>query len=240
MKKIFKFLFIPSRNYSVKYAQYLLWEFAIGIGLAIIFKQNTELIIQYTVFLFMNLLIFSCLFWCLTFLYKLRYRKSRAFERDLKYEGFLHDCSDIDDVISEVDNLKESINDWAGTDKHTALQKVKTLRIYYKSSTTKKAEDFLTNTSIGVILGLISGLILKPEVMDTIKSVYGNTFNLISNAMINYINAITLLMMGLMIASKILIETHRLTRSAQLYEEVLESVVAELEEKIKNENSLGA
>ncbi|MFK8317286.1 hypothetical protein ACI701_12130, partial [Bacillus velezensis] len=65
-------------------------------------------------------------------------------------------------------------------------------------------------------------------------------FNLISNAMINYINAITLLMMGLMIASKILIETHRLTRSAQLYEEVLESVVAELEEKIKNENSLGA
>ncbi|MCY8912540.1 hypothetical protein MOE47_05880 [Bacillus atrophaeus] len=239
VKAIFKFLFVLSRNYSLRYAQYLLWEFTIGIALAIIFRPNSELIIQYTVFLFMNLLFYSSLFWLLTFLYKWRYRKSRKFEKDLKYDGFLHNCTDINDVIAEIDNLKASIIEWAGADKNTALKKVKTLRIYYKSSTTKKAEDFLANTSIGIILGLISGLILKPDVMNAIKSLYGNEYSLISDSMMNYINALTLLITGLMIASKILIENHRVTKSTQLYEEVLEDVVTDLEDEIKSESNLG-
>lgn len=120
------------------------------------------------------------------------------------------------------------------------LKKVKLLRIYYKSSSAKKVLEYLTNTSIGIILGLISGLILKPEVMDFIKNIFKDSFNHISDSIINYVNGGTLLITGLMIVSKILVQNHRVTRMYQLYDEVLDSVVEDLEEELKTEDNLGA
>ncbi|MBO3767279.1 hypothetical protein J5M76_20135, partial [Bacillus subtilis] len=92
----------------------------------------------------------------------------------------------------------------------------------------------------GIILGLISGLILKPEVMDFIKNIFKDSFNHISDSIINYVNGGTLLITGLMIVSKILVQNHRVTRMYQLYDEVLDSVVEDLEEELKTEDNLGA
>ncbi|MCA1213857.1 hypothetical protein LC728_05605 [Bacillus amyloliquefaciens] len=237
IKKFFSFLFIHSKSYPVRYGQYLLWELSIGILLAIIVSQYRESILQYTFFIFGNLFFFTGIYWMLTLIYNSRNKKGKKLERDIKYEGFLHEYSDINDVIAEVDNLKVKIIEWAGKDESDTkkvLKKVKTLRIYYKSSSTKKAQEYLTNTSIGIILGLISGLILKPEVMGFIKDLFKDSYNLISDSMINYINGGTLLITGLMIGSKILIQNHRVTRLSQLYEEVLEDVVTDLEEEIKS------
>ncbi|ADV93377.1 hypothetical protein [Bacillus] len=252
IKKILKFLFVPYRNLSLRYAQYLLWEFSIGIILAIIFSQYRESILQYTMFIFVHLFFFSALYWWLTFMYFRRNKKGSKLERDIKYEGFLHEYSDINEVIEAVHNLKIKIIDWARNDQNTendenvkndekkVLKKVKLLRIYYKSSSAKKVLEYLTNTSIGIILGLISGLILKPEVMDFIKNIFKDSFNHISDSIINYVNGGTLLITGLMIVSKILVQNHRVTRMYQLYDEVLDSVVEDLEEELKTEDNLGA
>ncbi|MCY8074261.1 hypothetical protein [Bacillus haynesii] len=234
IRKTMMFVFIPSRNFSVVLIQSITWVLLVGMSLAWI--QRSAKIVETTFFLSYNILLVSLIYWVLTFQSYLKNKKDRLYLKVPNRKQYIHENSKINDVIAEIEALKKSINNWAGiNNRDLALERLKLLRMYFKVSSGKKEIKLLNNSIVAVILGVFSSIIFNKDIMNYIK---GNHFRLVDESFINYANGITLLLIGIIIVGKFLIESHRFNKQNELYEDILNNLILEHEEKpVKTENN---
>ncbi|MFD4419870.1 hypothetical protein ACFWOP_19525, partial [Bacillus safensis] len=150
---------------------------------------------------------------------------------------FLHEIPKTNDIILEIQKIKESINDWAEKDKEQDIARLKLLRIFDKVSSDKKRFNFFSNSIVTLILGLTTSVILNKDVIKYLDNTHGATS--IDKSFINLTNGVTLLLLGLIYASKFLVLGHRINKKNELYEELLNDLILEKieEKKVETENT---
>ncbi|MFP7347439.1 hypothetical protein [Bacillus safensis] len=235
IKKTMIFIFIPSKNFSVRLIQLITWGISICIIL-LLFHVSME-VIEVIIFLLFNLFYFSVNYWIATFVFYLNSRNDPIYIRNLKSNDFMHEIPQTNDVILEIQKIKKSIKEWAGNEnKEQAIERLKLLRIFDKVSSDKKRFNFFTNSIITLILGLTASVILNKDIIKYLN--YTNGATSIDENLINYANGVTILLLGLMYASKFLVLGHRINKKNELYEEILNSLILEIEEKkVETENN---
>ncbi|MCY7692734.1 hypothetical protein ACIU4M_12130 [Bacillus altitudinis] len=235
IKKTMAFIFIPSKNSSVRLIQLMIWGISVSIIL-LLFHVSME-VFEVMIFLLYNLIYLSVNYWVLTFVFYLNSRNDPIYIKNLKSNDFLHEIPKTNDIILEIQKIKESINDWAEKDKKQDIARLKLLRIFDKVSSDKKRFNFFSNSIVTLILGLTTSVILNKDVIKYLDNTHGATS--IDKSFINLTNGVTLLLLGLMYASKFLVLGHRINKKNELYEELLNDLILEKieEKKIETENT---
>lgn len=136
IKKTIIFIFIPSKNSSVRLIQLIIWGISVSIIL-LLFHVSME-VFEVMIFLLYNLIYLSVNYWVLTFVFYLNSRNDPIYIKNLKSNDFLHEIPKTNDIILEIQKIKESINDWAEKDKEQDIARLKLLRIFDKVSSDKK------------------------------------------------------------------------------------------------------
>lgn len=228
------FLVVPSKNNSMRLFQLILQ--VILVIWILIFLKFPKGVIEVLIFLLGNLITFSIINWLANLTLYLKSIKDPIFVKSKEITPFSHEISNINNIIFQIENIKKSIKKWAGTDdEEKALKNLKLLRILDKVNTDKRRFNFFVNATITFIFGLTASIILNKDVMEYLNSKIGETS--IDENFIYYTNGVTLFLIGLMIASKFLIIGHNINKRNELYEEVLNDLILEIEEnKVNTEN----
>lgn len=232
IKKFMVFLIVPSKNNSTRNFQ-LIIQVILVREFAIFLKFPN---VEFLSFLLRNIIIFSMINWLATLILYLISRKDPIFMKSKEISPFTHENSNVNNIIFQIENLKKSLKKWAGDDEEKALKNLKLLRILDKVNADKKRFNFFINSTITFILGLTATIIFNKDVMKVLNSKIGTTS--IDENLIYYTNGFTLSLIGIMLASKLLILGHNINRINELYEEVLNNLILEIEEKkVDTENT---
>lgn len=229
IRKIVIFVFFPTQNFSHLLIQSIILVPSVGVSLGMILRSGK--IIEITGFLLSNILLLSLLYWVLTFLSHLSGRKDPIYVKTSEQKPFSHEISKINDIIAVMEDIKKSLKEWAETDRDQTLERLKLLRIYNKVSSGKKKLNFFANSIIAAILGLTTSIIFNKDIMNCIKKINGGKLKLVDDNFIYYASGTTVFLLGLIIAGHILIQSHRINKQSELYEEILDELILELEEK---------
>lgn len=236
IRKTVIFVFIPTQNFSHLLIQSIILVPSVGVSLGMILRSGK--IIEITGFLLSNILMLSLLYWVLTFLSHLSGRNDPIYVKTSEQKPFSHEISKINDIIAVMEEIKKSLKEWAGIDRDQALERLKLLRIYNKVSSGKKNLNFFSNSIIAAILGLTTSIIFNKDIMNCIKKINGDKLKLVDENLIFYASGTTLFFFGLIISAHILIHSHRMNKQSELYEEILNKLILELEEKpVETENN---
>lgn len=225
IKKFMVFLIVPSKKYSTRNFQLIIQVILVRKFAVFLKFPNVE----FLSFLLRNIIIFSMINWFATLVLYLISRKDPIFMKSEEISPFTHENSNINNIIFQIENLKKSVKKWAGDDEEKALKNLKLLRILDKVNADKKRYNFFINSTITFILGLTATIIFNKDVMKVLNSKIGPTS--IDENLIYYTNGFTLSLIGIMLASKLLILGHNINRINELYEEVLNNLILEIEEK---------
>ncbi|CAF1747968.1 hypothetical protein NRS6084_02304 [Bacillus subtilis] len=236
IRKTVIFVFIPTQNFSHLLIQSIILVPSVGVSLGMILRSGK--IIEITGFLLSNILMLSLLYWVLTFLSHLSGRNDLIYVKTSEQKPFSHEISKINDIIAVMEEIKKSLKEWAGIDRDQALERLKLLRIYNKVSSGKKNLNFFSNSIIAAIFGLTTSIIFNKDIMNCIKKINGDKLKLVDENLIYYASGTTLFLFGLIISAHILIHSHRMNKQSELYEEILNKLILELEEKpVETENN---
>ncbi|MER3124492.1 hypothetical protein ABQG68_03670 [Bacillus pumilus] len=232
IKKIMVFLIVPSKNYSMRNFQLIILVILVREFAVFLKTPNVE----FLSFLLRNIIIFSMINWFATLVLYVISRKDPIFMKSKEISPFTHENSNVNNIIFQIENLKKSLEKWAGDDEEKALKNLKLLRILDKVNADKKRYNFFINSTITFTLGLTATIIFNKDVMKVLNSKIGSTS--IDENLIYYTNGFTLSLIGIMLASKFLILGHNINRINELYEEVLNNLILEIEEKkVDTENT---
>lgn len=135
-QKNYNFYIYSIKNSSVRLIQLIIWGISVSIIL-LLFHVSME-VFEVMIFLLYNLIYLSVNYWVLTFVFYLNSRNDPIYIKNLKSNDFLHEIPKTNDIILEIQKIKESINDWAEKDKEQDIARLKLLRIFDKVSSDKK------------------------------------------------------------------------------------------------------
>ncbi|WP_159145479.1 hypothetical protein [Bacillus altitudinis] len=149
-----------------------------------------------------------------------------------KQKDYPHQYSEISKAVENIDEIEVSVMKWAKENyNQNALEKLKSLNLYHRVSSGRKDLDFLYNSLIAVIFGVITTVIFNPDIMNTYKTYISERFPLVNEYVIYYMNGVTIFFCGVIVSLYFLKEKHLMNRKTELYESILDRVISKLEHK---------
>lgn len=223
-----KQMLIPSKNLSVFHGQLCFYLFFITlVGLMI-----NQSLFEYSLFFFSNILTVSFAHWSFAYLSFLKFKKDPLYFKVVKQKDYPHQYPEISKAVENIDEIEVSVMKWAKENyNQNALEKLKSLNLYHRVSSGRKDLDFLYNSLIAVILGVITTVIFNSDIMNTYKTHISERFPLVNEYVIYYMNGVTIFFCGVIVSLYFLKEKHLMNRKTELYESILDRVISKLEHK---------
>jgi len=227
--RILKKIFVPSKKLSVFFAQLCMYLFLIALVGVLI---NQTWIIEYSGFFLSSIIDIAFIYWLFSYFSFLKFRKDPLYFKVAKQKDYPHQYSEISKAVENIDEIEVSVMKWAKENyNQNALEKLKSLNLYHRVSSGRKDLDFLYNSLIAVIFGVITTVIFNPDIMNTYKTYISERFPLVNEYVIYYMNGVTIFFCGVIVSLYFLKEKHLMNRKTELYESILDRVISKLEHK---------